>query len=63
MSESDRPVPLSAQIEAVSWAWAHAREMGRRLRLRDSEVEEILRRLDAALETLRTLQFGRETLR
>lgn len=59
---TDRP-PLNQQIEAVEWARRHTPEMGRRAHLRDGETIELLRRLQAALETLKTLEFGSEIAR
>jgi hypothetical protein len=54
---------LPQQIWAVKWAREHAVEMGRRAKERESVIELILRSLEAAEETLGTLDFGRATLR
>ena len=59
---TERPT-ISQQAEAVEWAKHHTPEMGKRAHLRDGEIIELFRRLEAAAETLRTLEFGRETLR
>jgi hypothetical protein len=56
---TERPL-IGQQIEAVEWARRHTPEMGRRAHIRDGEIIELLRRLEAALETLKTLEFGRE---
>jgi hypothetical protein len=58
-----QPPSLSQQIEAVAWAKNHVAETGKAAHLRAGEVEEMGRRLDAAAETLRTLEFARATLR
>lgn len=59
-----QPPTLAQQIEAVAWAvdilaaqervWPHG--------LRDDAVKEMLHRLVAAIETLKTMAFARETL-
>ena len=54
---------LTQQIWAVKWAKEHALEMGRRAKERESVIEMLLRSLEAAEETLGTLDFARETLR
>ena len=59
---TDRP-PIGQQVEAVEWARRHTPEMGRRAHLRDGEIIELLRRLEAALATLKTLEFGSEIAR
>ena len=53
---------LAAQIDAVQWAELHAQEMGKRAHLSQAEIDEIRRRLQAAIETLKMLEFGREAL-
>ena len=58
---TERP-SIAQQAEAVEWAKHHAHEMGKRAHMRDGEILELYRRLEAAAETLRTLEFGRETL-
>lgn len=60
---TDRPPSLAQQIDAVQWAEAHALDMGKRAHLRMSEIDELTRRLEAAVETLRTLEFGSEIAR
>jgi hypothetical protein len=55
--------PIAQQVEAVEWARRHAPDMARRARLRDGEILELLRRLEAAVETLKTLEFGSEIAR
>jgi hypothetical protein len=57
------PPNLTNQIEAVAWARRYAPETGKRTHMRDGEVLELMRRLEAALETLKTLEFGREIAR
>jgi phosphoribulokinase len=59
---TDRPgaPPLSQQIVAVAWAAQHARDMGKRAHMREAEIDELMRRLEAAKETLETLEFTRE---
>jgi hypothetical protein len=59
---TDRP-PISQQIEAVEWARRHTPEMGKRAHLRDGEILELLRALEAAVSTLKTLEFGSEIAR
>ena len=54
---------LLQQVWAVKWAKEHAVEMGRRSHERESVIELILRSLEAAEETLGTLEFIRETAR
>jgi hypothetical protein len=56
---------LAQQIEAVQWAAVHLdrkQKLDQR-RMRTGEVDEIRRRLEAAAETLNTMEFARETLR
>ena len=60
---TDQRPNLGQQLEAVNWALLHMREAGRRAKLRAAEVEELIRRLEAAGDTLRTLEFGRAVLR
>jgi hypothetical protein len=52
------PPTLAQQIDAVQWAWAHAQETGRRAHMRPAEIVEQARRLEWAIETLRTLEYG-----
>jgi hypothetical protein len=60
----DRRAPsLTEQIDAVEWAEAHALAMGKRAHLRPGEIDELRRRLEAAAETLRTLEYGSEIAR
>ena len=54
---TERP-PLSGQIEAVELAEHKAGVIGRDARMRPSEIDLLRRRLAAAAETLRTLEFG-----
>jgi hypothetical protein len=54
---------LTQQIWAVKWAKEHALEMGKRAKERESVIEMLLRALEAAEETLGTLEFIRETAR
>ena len=54
---SNRPT-LNQQIEAVQWAWAHAQNTGKRAQMRQAEIDEMIRWLEAAIDTLRTLEFG-----
>jgi hypothetical protein len=58
---TERP-SIAEQIQAVEWARHHAPEMGLRAHMRDGEILEMYRRLQAAIETLKTLEIGRETL-
>jgi hypothetical protein len=60
---TDQATTLTQQIWAVKWAKEHALEMGRRAKERESVIALILRSLEAAEETLGTLEFARETLR
>ena len=55
---TDRAPSLTQQIDAVEWAWSHAEDMGKRAHLRRGEIDELIRRLEAAVETLRTLEYG-----
>jgi hypothetical protein len=57
-----QPPSLSQQIEAVAWAKTHVDATGKAAHMRAGEIEEMRRRLDAAAETLRHLDFMRETL-
>jgi phosphoribulokinase len=57
---------LTVQIWAIKWAREHARETARRTHEREGVTEHLLRALEAAEETLITLdmdEFGRATLR
>jgi hypothetical protein len=54
---TERP-PLAEQIDAVQWAETQARKMGKRARLNQSQIKRLQRRLEAAAETLRTLEYG-----
>jgi len=54
---------LTQQVWAVKWAKEHALEMGRRAKEHESVIELLLRALEAAEETLGTLEFIRETAR
>jgi len=56
-------VAVAQQIEAVVWAKNHIEDAGRRARLRPPEIDELRRRLEAAVETLETIDFMRETLK
>jgi hypothetical protein len=56
------PPTLTQQIDAAVWAASHAEETGRRARMRPGEIDEMRRRLYAAIETLKHLDFMRETL-
>jgi hypothetical protein len=57
-----RPPPtLAEQIDAVEWAENKARAMntmGKRGGLSADRIKDLTRRLEAAAETLRTLDFG-----
>jgi hypothetical protein len=53
---------LTQQIEAVEWAKARVHDAGKRAHMREAEIEEMQRRLAAALETLKHLDFMRERL-
>jgi hypothetical protein len=57
------PPSLTQQIEAVQWALRHAWETGKRAKERDSVIEQFHRGLEAAVETMKTWEFARETLR
>jgi hypothetical protein len=54
---TERP-PIAEQIAAVEWAELNARQMGKRARLNQSAIKRLQRRLEAAAETLRTLEYG-----
>ena len=54
---------IAAQIEAVDLAVLKVLAIGRDSRMRESEIDLLRRRLQAAAETLRTLEFGREVLK
>ena len=51
---------LAQQIAAVQWAVHRVWEAGKRVKMREAEINEMHRRLEAALETLKTLEFTRE---
>lgn len=53
-----QPPTLAHEIEAVAWAASHVEAMAKAARMRTGEVEEMRRRLEAALERLRTWEFG-----
>lgn len=55
-------VAVAQQIEAVAWAVNHVQDMGKRAHLRQPEIDEMRRRLGAAVETLEHLEFMKETL-
>jgi hypothetical protein len=57
------PPTLTQQIEAVAWAQSHAQDIGKRAHMRQAEIDEMRRWLDAAIETLRTQEFAREVLK
>jgi hypothetical protein len=60
-----QPPSLAQQIEAVQWAALHLdrkQKLDQRT-LRTGEADEIRRRLEAAAETLNTMEFARETLK
>jgi hypothetical protein len=61
-STEQQIVAVSQQIEAVVWARDHAQDIGKRARMRQAEIDEMLQRLEAAIETLETLEFAREAL-
>ena len=54
----DRP-SIAQQIEAVQLAEVHVFENMRRMRRRESQIDEVARRLQAAVETLRILEEGK----
>ena len=54
---------LAQQIDAVQWAWAHMNETAKRAHMRQGEIDEMRRRIEAAIETLRTLEYGSEVAR
>jgi hypothetical protein len=59
------PAPtLAEQIDAVEWAelWL-SRAVSRRNGLSHEQIRQFRRRLEAAVETLRTLEFTREVAR
>jgi hypothetical protein len=62
---TDRAPTLAEQIDAVEWAENKARGMNtsRRHGLSQDRVKDLIRRLEAAAETLRTLEFGTEIAR
>jgi hypothetical protein len=52
------PPTVAQQIEAVQLAEIHVGENMRRLHRRPSEIDEVCRRLEAAVATLRMLEEG-----
>jgi hypothetical protein len=54
-----RVVAVAQQIKAVHWAIQRLDEMA----LRDDEMETMRPRLQAAVETLETMEFAREVLK
>jgi hypothetical protein len=56
-------VTLHQQFEAVAWARDHLAAMAKAAHMRQAEIEEMYKRLDAAAETLRALLNERGTLR
>jgi hypothetical protein len=57
------PPSLRQQIEAVEWAEAHAQAMAEAANMMEAEIDELLRRLSAAVEQLKSWEFAREVLR
>lgn len=57
------PPGLRQQIEAVEWAARHVTDTGKRAHERDSVIEHLRRGLAGAADTLKTLEFTRETAR
>jgi hypothetical protein len=49
---------LPQQIECLQWLELHLQEMGKRARLRQSEIDEFRRRLERAIETLQDMEYG-----
>jgi hypothetical protein len=61
---TDSHPTLTEQIDAVEWATQQARDLGRRrTKLKPNEIYSLVCRLEAAVETLMTLEFGRATLK
>jgi hypothetical protein len=61
---TDSRPTLSEQIDAVEWATQQARDLGRRrTKLNQNQIYSLVRRLEAAVETLMTLEFARATLK
>jgi hypothetical protein len=64
---TDRSLNLARRSQA--WpGWERPSAAGRgearqRAKVRESEIEEQMRRLEAAVETLRTLEYGQEVLK
>jgi ribulose 1,5-bisphosphate carboxylase large subunit-like protein len=56
-------IAVARQIEAVVLARTFAAAIGDYAELRESEVDVLKRQLEAAIETLETLDFARETLK
>ena len=57
------PVPLSEQIKAVDTAAQHYLALAEKSVERGDELEAISAALDAAAETLKSWEFGREIAR
>jgi hypothetical protein len=57
--DEQRIVAVAEQIEAIQWAIQRLDEMA----LRDDEMETMRPRLQAAVETLETMEFAREVLK
>jgi hypothetical protein len=58
-----RRMTIANEIEAVEWAKNHVQDFGKRAHMRQAEIDQMRERLDEAIETLKTLEFGRETLK
>ena len=54
---------LAEQIDAVGWVLDHVNAMGEAAHKLASEINDMRRRLEAAHETLKTLEFARATLK
>jgi hypothetical protein len=63
---TDPPPTLAEQIDAVEWATLQAVDLAhgrRRTLLKPNQIHALVRRLEAAAETLRTQEFARATLK
>jgi hypothetical protein len=58
---SAEPPTLAEQIEAIAWVATRVQDLDRRAR-REGEIDEMLQRLEAVIETLKHLEFMREAL-
>lgn len=63
---TDEHPTIAEQIEAVEWAELFASEIAKNRKRRGDDrvtIDKVHRRLEAAAETLRTLEYGSEIAR